>query len=368
MDSLSARRNKTNGSSQRGWDAWKARWDVWMADRANDGYVAAGIAPTTSELPNGTSVLNVSQTVDPATFAQPTKWTPLVVGGKTQKYLTYTWNSVKSTGLTEASETAIKNAALAFFPTNSADRDAEVGEVVSITATLTDEQKMVAEFWAGGPGTVSPPGMFAWFWKENIKIQSPSEVTLFYSFLELGIHLFEISRIVWGLKHDAIQARPIQEIRRLYRGQPLTGYDGISIQGESWMPYQESNFVTPPFADFPSGHSAFSQVFALIMSKWFSSAMPTNSIESMDVNLLSPTLGNQTHALNSFTINPATSQIQVGVVPTTPITLSWSTWQDMADQAGISRKYGGIHCTSAHTSSQAAAQECFNQIQTVWDI
>ncbi len=351
-----------------GWDAWKSRWNTWWAQRAEDGYIAAGIAPTASELPNGSSVLNVSDTVDPSTFAQPTKWTPLVVDGKTQKYLTYTWNSVKSTGLTASEETAIKNAALAYYPSNTADRETEVAEVVTITSGLTDQQKMIAEFWAGGPGTVSPPGMFAWFWKECVKAQSVPDQTFFFSFLELGIHLFEISRLIWGLKHDQMQARPIQEIRRLYRGQTLTGYDGLPIQGESWTPYQETNFVTPPFADFPSGHSAFSQVFALVMIKWFGSSVPTNTIESTDINLLSPTLHSQTHPFGSFTMNTGTSQIQKDSVPATPITLTWSTWQEMANQAGISRKYGGIHCTSAHTSSQAAAQECFTQLQGVWGI
>lgn len=351
-----------------GWDTWFSRWTSWWNTRQQDGYVAAGVAPTTSELPNGSSVLNVDLTVDPATFSQPTKWTPLVVQGKTQKYLTYTWESVQSTGLSASADTAIKSAALVFYPSDPTVRETEVAEVVSITNTLTDRQKIIAEFWAGGPGTVSPPGMCMWFWKTCVKGQSVSDETFVYSCLELGIHLFEISRIIWGLKKDQMQARPIQEIRRLYRGQSVKKYDGKTILGEEWVPYQETNFVTPPFADFPSGHSAFSQVFALVMSKWFGSSLPTRTLESTDVTLLSPILQNQTHSFGSFTIQPRTSQIQISVVPSTPITLSWATWQDMADEAGISRKYGGIHCTSAHTSSQAAAQECFTQIQTVWAI
>jgi hypothetical protein len=30
------------------------------------------------------------------------------------------------------------------------------------------------------------------------------------------------------------------------------------LQGEAWMPYQDLNFVSPPFPDYPSGHSCFS--------------------------------------------------------------------------------------------------------------
>jgi hypothetical protein len=29
-------------------------------------------------------------------------------------------------------------------------------------------------------------------------------------------------------------------------------------QGEAWMPYQDLDFVSPPFPDYPSGHSSFS--------------------------------------------------------------------------------------------------------------
>jgi hypothetical protein len=32
--------------------------------------------------------------------------------------------------------------------------------------------------------------------------------------------------------------------------------------------------------------------------------------------------------------------------PTTAVTLQWATYQDAADQAGISRLYGGIHVRS----------------------
>jgi hypothetical protein len=34
----------------------------------------------------------------------------------------------------------------------------EVGEVYNVSQSLTDEQKRIADFWADGPGTVTPPG------------------------------------------------------------------------------------------------------------------------------------------------------------------------------------------------------------------
>jgi hypothetical protein len=57
-----------------------------------------------------------------------------------------------------------------------------------------------------------------------------------------------------------------------------------------------------------------------------------------------------------------------GVVPATPIILAWTTWADLAESAGISRKYGGIHATSAHTGSVAAADALHSAINTNFPI
>jgi hypothetical protein len=35
---------------------------------------------------------------------------------------------------------------------------AELNEVYAVSQTLTDEQRRIADFWADGPGTVTPPG------------------------------------------------------------------------------------------------------------------------------------------------------------------------------------------------------------------
>ena len=38
-----------------------------------------------------------------------------------------------------------------------------------------------------------------------------------------------------------------------------------------------------------------------------------------------------------------TSKIEPGHTPAQPVILSWNTFTDAANQAGISRRYGGIH-------------------------
>lgn len=355
------------------WADFMAAWTSWFAGRQADGSVAAAAQPVTADLPNGTQTLNVGTTADdPNTFAQPLKWTKLVVQGTTQGYLTFRWNDVASTCLTAGDETALKATADAAYPTDPA-RTAEVADLVALANGLTDLQKVVAEFWAGGPTTVSPPGMMVWFWKQfmtaTLTAHERGMDYFIYSGLDLAINLFEVGRLVWGLKRDHMQARPIQEIRRLYRGQMLTAYDGTPLAGEAWTPYQMANFVTPPFADFPSGHSAFSQVFANVMGRWFGSAIPVTAPQTWsDVRLLSPLMAGQAQPLGVFGIGAGTSEIQVGVVPAAPITLSWATWQTLADSAGISRQYGGIHCQSAHVASQDLANALYTVTRGSWNI
>ena len=335
---------------------WQASYTAWFAARAADGSVAAAVAPGDDVLPNGAPRLQVDATVDPAGFPHPESWTPLklTAAATAQKYLTYNWNDVVSAaGLTAGDQSTVFAAANAFYPGVGSARDTEIGEVLTITNGLTDREKVIAEFWAGGPFTVSPPGMLLWMWKHYVGERDAA--TVVYSGLDLSLHLFETGRIVWGLKKAHMQARPIQEIRRLYRGVAVKKYDGTNILGESWVPYQETNFVTPPFADFPSGHSAFSRSFANVMNRWFGSTIRSTSVDMMDISLISPALVAQSGTFGTFVFGTGASQIQSGVVPAAPVVLSWSSWDEMAESAGVSRKYGGIHATSAHTGSVAAA-------------
>jgi hypothetical protein len=191
---------------------------------------------------------------------------------------------------------------------------------------------------------------------------------LMFSLQDLGIHMFEGGRVTWRLKKMHMEARPIQEIRRRYTGQAIQSWNGI-IDGAQWIPYQTANFVTPPFADFPSGHSHFSKGFALTMNKWFGNNIVKNTVFYDLETLFCPMLKtNQTTQFVDFMVNPGTSTVEPGVSPSTPLTLSFNTWDEMADSAGMSRLYGGIHALSAHNNSQTVAMEVDGYINSTWNI
>ena len=350
---------------------WQAAWQTWWTARQSDGSVAAGAFPTPAELPNGSTFLDVSGTQDfsnSVAYPNPRQWTPLIVQGAQKRYLTMNWNTVTSSSLTEAQETAVKSTAASQHLTGTA-RDSDLASLWTVVQALTTTQKMIAEFWAGGPTTTSPPGIALWMWRHAVWLSNQSSQTIVYSGLELAIHLFEGSRLTWGLKAQFKEARPIQEFRRIYNGQTAINYDGTTIPNANlWVPYQTSNFVTPPFPDFPSGHSTFSQAFANVMTDWFGATVPSQIFSPINARAVSPIYQTSpAFRLDQVPIPATSSEIQP-TLPPTPLTLPFTTWQDMADQAGISRQYGGIHAQSAHLGGQSVANGIAPLIASAWAI
>ena len=102
---------------------------------------------------------------------------------------------------------------------------------------------------------------------------------------------------------------------------PITQHTGVKwIHGDNWGTYQRTNFVTPPFPGYISGHSTFSRSAA---------------------ELLAGLTGSPFFPGGLGTYSNYTLGFEQG--PSVPITLQWATYYDAADEAGISRIWGGIH-------------------------
>jgi hypothetical protein len=350
------------------WNGFIAAWTIWYNDRKND-KSASAITTMPIASANWNHTLVVEDTTDVNRFPKPQEWTRLTVQGKRQGYLTYTWNTVRSTCLEPEDETHIQDSVT---PAVGAERDAEIDSMKDIVAHLTDSEKVQAEFWAGsGAGSISPPLMCIWLWKEYVRSIGTTCNVLMYSLLDLAIHLFEGGRLTWRLKSLWMQARPIQEIRRRYTGQRITSWNG-EIDGSTWVPYQRSNFVTPPFPDFTSGHSNFTKSFALVMNKWFpipyNGTFIKNRVNYDNLRLMAPLFNStQSASYGDFLIPAGSSTIEPNV-PKNAESLVFNTWDEMAESAGMSRLYGGIHTLVAHTASQTVAIEVDAYINTVWDI
>jgi hypothetical protein len=132
----------------------------------------------------------------------------------------------------------------------------------------------------------------------------------------------DVSIAVWECKRFYDYVRPVSAIHFLYEDQPIQAWGG-PFQGTKEIPGDQfqSYIPTPAFAEYVAGHSAFSSASAEILKSFTGSDRFGASV----------------------TVLAGSSRVEPGVVPADDITLEWPTFTDAADQAGLSRRYGGIH-------------------------
>jgi hypothetical protein len=196
------------------------------------------------------------------------------------------------------------------------------------TSSLTDAQKAKAEYWADGPHSEFPPGHMALFAQALSRMRNNSldqDAKLFFA---LGNALLDASISAWACKYDAKNdfVRPITGIRERYKNQQVTSWLGPGkgyghVLGLNWQPYQALNVVTPPFPEYVSGHSTFSAAGRTVLLAFFG----TDNFNA------------------KVTIKAGSSKIEPGSTPARDVVLSWKTLTASADEAGWSRRWGGIH-------------------------
>ncbi len=331
----------------------KTLLDAYLVARDNDGWKEAKTYNVS--LYNGTSVIYGDNSVDQNLNDLPykDKWTPLSINGSKKNYLTPGWGTSNKGIVNDTDFKDLIDKTQTLFPTDT-QYENEMKDTAEVTANLTDEQKILAEFWAGGPGTVTPPGMWVVFLDIVIRSNNINYLNELKYYTILSSGLYQAGICAWRLKLDNQQARPIQKIRQYLYNQSLTqSWDTHpnNDKGQFWLPYQELTFVTPPFPDFVSGHSTFSSSSAKLLCYLFGTDMINLNNPVINNNILeylSPVLTNRANfSLNNFYIFPNTSTVENNV-PSTAINLNWVCWTEMARSSGKSRIYGGIHVESSN--------------------
>jgi len=343
------------------WNGWMLHWKGWFERRQADNSLFATAPPSMDSLPNKQLFLNTFMKQDMTKLYQPTKWTPLIVQGVQYPFVTYDWGTVRSSTFTAEDETAILAKVDEVFPSEG-KRTIEVAELLAIAADLTDDQKVSAEFWL--QTSVPLPCFFIMMWRGYVAntVDENNMDLLFLSGLELATNMFEASRLLWTSKSSHMQSCPIQDIRRLYNNNTITSWDSTKgdIEGGKWVPFYDQKLITPACPDFPSEQSAFAEIFASIMSQRFTPEIKPFAPQTI------PIITTEAHPFGTFIVRKGTSTIQPGLVPKEDITLSWSTWKNMANSCGLAAKYGGIHTSSSHFAGQALANEVVARIRTTW--
>lgn len=277
-----------------------------------------------------------------------------------------------------------------------------------------DLGRVLAEFWADGPESETPPGH--WNVLANEVADHPDFERRFMgvgdelaplewdvrTYFVINAALHDCAVAAWGCKRVYDYVRPISSIRYLCSLGQSTNASGPSyhaggipletdlvevitasssasgerhehlsdhigkiaiyawlgevadpenqsggvgwILGEAWLPYQRSTFVTPAFAGYVSGHSTFSRAAAEVMTRLTGSEFFPGGMATFTAH--------QNEYL-AFENGPSTN-----------IELQWATYFDAADQAGLSRLYGGIHVPVDDGPGRIMGSQCGIQ---AWD-
>jgi hypothetical protein len=280
----------------------------------------------------------------PGSVVDPSQWQQLqFANGASPSYIGPHWGNVVPFALTAPAAVRPPNPP----PFGSTTYLDQLDRVLDIMADLDDRKKVIAEYWADGPRTVLPPGhwqIFGQVISERDGHTLSQDIQLFFM---LGSAVADSAIACWECKRFFNTSRPFTAIRHFKAGQQVPSFLGVGLgigldDGANWYPYQSRNFITPPFPEYTSGHSTFSAAGAEILKRF---------------------TGSDTFVA-SVTVAPGTSLFDPGV-PAAPVTLGWSTFTEAADEAGISRIYGGIHFTPGDLEARRCGRIVAEQ---VWDV
>jgi hypothetical protein len=174
----------------------------------------------------------------------------------------------------------------------------------------TPEQTQIARFWADGSGTETPPGHWNTSAEQVALERHDSLAKDARVFALLDIALADAGIACWDAKYTYNFWRPITAIQ--------------TTADPSWTPL----LVTPAFPSYFSGHSTFSAAAATVLSSIY---------------------GPNTAFTTSSDALPG-------------VTRSFPSFQAAAEEAGMSRIYGGIHYSFDNQAGLAVGQQVGNYV------
>jgi hypothetical protein len=144
-----------------------------------------------------------------------------------------------------------------------------------------------------------------------------------------------------GARHAALAGHEGRVAVRTWTGlpeDPVRHSGGVDwILATEWVPYQLPTFVTPSFAGYVSGHSSFSHASAQVLTAMTGSPYFPDGI-------------------GTWTVEAGALEFEAG--PSSDVVLQWATYADAADQAGLSRIYGGIHIPADDLHGRRVGAAC----------
>ncbi len=227
------------------------------------------------------------------------------------------WNKMRTVALDSAGECK-PYPAMPFNKLKESSFYTQAAEVYNIGTKLSPEQKSIALFWDCNPFFLNTQGHLNFatkklspggHWMSIVSIAAKKKnsdlVTSAAAYLLTSIALYDGFISCWDEKYRSNVIRPESYIN--------------SYIDENWRPLLQ----TPPFPEYPSGHSVISTAAAVVLTYFFGSDFGFDD----------------------------TTETEYGL----PVR-SFKSFMDAANEAAVSRLYGGIHYRAAVENGQLQGQ------------
>jgi PAP2 superfamily len=249
-----------------------------------------------SKQDGGADIVNMGFPLAYTAKEGPAFWTPTSVIGQQQAPLLPDWGKNRTFAMPNGA-----SCPLPAPPEYSEDKNSEFYkqalEVFETKKSLTDEQRAIARFWSDDPMlSPTPPGHWISIALQVLDRENADLDTSADLLARLGITLADAFIGCWHTKFEYDLLRPVTYIRR------------------TMDPKWESTMNTPPFPEYPSGHSTQSAAAAEVLTAFFG---------------------------DDYAFEDATHQ-KDKLKPR-----KFASFRAAAEEAGISRLYGGIHFRAA---------------------
>ncbi len=283
---------------------------------------------------------------------------------------------------------AIGNVPLGTYEALGHERNPATGEPYEPNVVNAgDYGRVVAEYWADGPSSETPPGHWNALANSVTDARTAADVTEAEAlewdvklYLPLNGAMHDAAIVAWGAKRDYDYARPISMIRYMGGLGQSSDPDGPAYDDEG-LPLVEGlvEVVTEETAAPGERHDGLADhvgeiairswtgapadaerdvggVAWILAVDWVPYQLPTfvtpafagyvsghSTFSRAGAEVLAAATGDPFFpgGLGSWTIPAGSLEFESG--PTEDVTLQWATYADASNEAGRSRIYGGIH-------------------------
>jgi hypothetical protein len=249
-----------------------------------------------SETDGGAVVENLGFPMDYALTKGPHNWVPTSTIRLQQAPLLPTWGKNRTFAMPGGNSCPLPPPP-AYSEEPNSDFYREALEVYETVKSRTPEQELIARFWSDDPMlSPTPPGHWIFIANDLLEQEKASLDRSAEVLMRLGVALGDAFIGNWDAKYQYDLLRPVTYIKR--------------VIDPKWEPI----LITPPFPEYPSGHSTQSGAAAVVLTAMFG-----ENFAFID----------RTHERD-------------GMKPR-----SFPSFEAAAQEAGISRLYGGIHFRAA---------------------